>query len=56
MSQHPQFGKGIRPDDPSDVSTPAPVREHDTWQGSEFLDDQIRTDESPEENPQPQEP
>ncbi|WP_341835302.1 hypothetical protein WJU16_20640 [Chitinophaga pollutisoli] len=38
----------ILPTESEDASIPVPIRETDTWQGSEYLDDQIRTDEQEE--------
>ncbi len=50
MALHSQLiVSGILPGEQADASIPVPVHERDTWQGSEFLDDQIRTDEAEED-------
>lgn len=45
---------GILPGEQADASIPVPIHDKDTWQGSEFLDDQIRTDEQEEDITHPQ--
>lgn len=44
----------ILPTESEDASIPVPIRETDTWQGSEYLDDLIRTDDQEESLPSTQ--
>ncbi|WP_298710228.1 hypothetical protein [Chitinophaga sp.] len=44
----------ILPTESEDASIPVPIRETDTWQGSEYLDDLIRTDDQEESFPSTQ--